>query len=158
MNTLILIGLILVTLGIVGSIIPAMPGPLLSFIGLTFLYAAKPGVVSNSILIFFGAGMAILILIDYLAPIFGAKFSGASKKGLWGAIIGCFLGIIFFPPLGMFLGAFFGAFLGELLGGKNFWSSLKAGIGTLLGSMTVIILQVIYSLILAVYFLIKLFS
>ena len=158
MVTLLTIGTVLMALGILGSIIPAMPGPVLSFIGLILLYFGKAGSVSDSVLVMSGIGMIVLIVIDYLAPILGAKFSGASKKGLWGSIIGCFLGIIFFPPLGIFLGAFLGAFLGELFGGKKPWPSLRAGIGTLLGSVLVIILQAIYSLILAVYFVIKLFS
>ena len=158
MDILLIIGSVLMALGIVGSIIPAMPGPIFSFIGLIFLYFGKPGSVSIFSLAMVGLAMAILVAIDYVAPILGAKFSGASKKGLFGTIAGSLFGIVFFPPLGVFIGAVLGAILGEMVGGKEPLKALKAGVGTLIGSVSVIILQTIFSLFLAVYFFIKLFG
>lgn len=144
-------------LGIVGSIMPAMPGPILGFLGMVFLYYGKPGAISVSSLIVFGAIVVFLILIDYLVPFLGAKFSGASKKGLLGAIVGSLIGVVAFPPLGIFIGAFLGAVLGELIGGKETPQAIKAGVGTLIGSVSMIILQTLFSLFLAIYFFIKLF-
>jgi|WetSurMetagenome_2_1015567.scaffolds.fasta_scaffold651328_1 uncharacterized protein len=158
MNYLIVIGAILAVLGIVGSVIPALPGPVLSYIGLILLYFAKPGAVSIWSLAIFGIAMIVLTVIDYVAPLIGAKLSGASRKGLVGSIAGSIVGIVFFPPLGIFIGALLGAFLGEIVAGKEPKKALKAGIGTLFGSLSVIILQTIFSLILAVYFFLKLFS
>lgn len=158
METLTIIGSILVILGIVGSILPALPGPALSYIGLVLLFFAKPEAVSLWSLIIFGLTMIVIIVINYAAPILGAKFSGASRKGLAGAIVGCLLGVVFFPPLGIFIGAFLGAFLGELIGGKEMGKALIAGLGTLFGSLFVIILQTAYAVILAVYFFLKLFG
>lgn len=158
METILIIASILVVLGIVGSIVPALPGPVLGYIGLVILYFSKPGSVSVLSLAIFGIAMLILIIIDYVAPILGAKFSGASRNGLIGAITGSILGIIFFPPLGIFIGALIGAFLGELLSGKEPENALKAGIGTILGSLSVIILQTFFAIALAIYFFIKLFN
>jgi len=157
MDVLLIIGALLVVLGVAGSIIPALPGPGFGFLGLVLLYFGRPGSVSVFSLALFGVGMAALILLDYIAPLLGAQFSGATRKGLAGAIIGSIAGIVFFPPLGIFIGAFFGACVGELANGKDPVSAMKAGVGTLMGSIAIIILQTIYSLFLAVYFFIKLF-
>ena len=155
---LIIVGAILTVLGIVGSFIPALPGPIFGYIGLILLYFGKPGAISIWSLVIFGIAMLILSLIDYLAPILGAKLSGSSKKGLIGSIAGSLIGIIFFSPLGIFIGALVGAFLGEIIAGKAPEEAVKAGIGTIFGSLAVIILQTIFSLVVAVYFFMKLFS
>lgn len=158
MEILIVIGSILVILGFIGSIVPAIPGPLFSFIALALLYFAKgSGTISLGMLLFFGFSMLILTILNYLVPILGAKYSGASKNGQWGAVIGALLGIVFFPPLGIFLGAMTGAVIGEMRSGKKMNEAMKAGIGVLAGSLMMIVLQSIYSLIVAIYFFIKVF-
>jgi len=157
MNGFIIGGIILVLLGIGGSLLPALPGPVLSFAGLLLLFLGKTGVgISNEALIWFGGGMVLLVVVDYLMPILGAKFSGATTMGIWGAVIGGLGGILFFPPWGIFIGSFFGAVLGEIIAGRKLMAGLKAGAGVLLGNVTVIILQVIYSVTLAIYFFVKL--
>jgi uncharacterized protein YqgC (DUF456 family) len=108
-----------------------------------------------SSLILFGVLMLILIVFDYLAPILGARFFGASKKGIWGAVIGAVLGIVFFPPLGVFLGAFIGAVAGEAYGGKEGAEAFKSGVGVLIGSAFMLALQIIYSVSVAIYFFFK---
>lgn len=158
MEPLIIIAGILVIGGIIGSIIPALPGPILGFSGLVILHFMRGNeTISTTSLLGFGIAMSLLFLLGYLAPIWGAKFSGATKQGLWGSAIGAFIGILFFPPLGLFIGAFIGAIIGELSTGKEITLALKAGIGTLLGSVSVVILQTLFSLIVAGYFFWKLF-
>lgn len=143
-------------LGIIGSVLPVMPGPIFSFIGLVLLYFGKPDSISIFSLAVLGIVMVVLIIADYIAPILGAKFSGASKSGLVGAILGCLVGIVFFPPIGMFIGAFIGAVVGEMADGKKAMGAMKAGVGTLLGSIFMIILQIVFSVFAAIYFFIKL--
>lgn len=156
MNALLIIGIVLMVLGIIGSIIPWLPGPILSFLGLIMLYFGKPDSISVFSLIIFGSLVAVLIVFNYIAPILGAKFSGASKKGLIGAILGCLIGFILLSVIGVFIGAFLGAVIGEAIGGKKNLKALKAGIGTLAGSFFMIIIQIIFSIFLAIYFLINL--
>lgn len=152
-----ILGGFLALAGIVGSIIPALPGPTLSFGALLVLYFAKgPDVISITSLILFGISMLILIALDYLAPLVGAKVFGATKRGIIGALIGGILGIIFFPPFGIFPGSFLGAVVAESLHGKKPKEALRAGIGTFLGSVAMTILQTIFSIFVAVYFFLKL--
>jgi len=156
METLVIIGAILVILGIAGSIIPALPGPILSFLGIVLLFFARGAeTISGWHLFVFGALAALLILSDYLAPILGAKLAGSTKKGTYGALIGGLIGIFFLPPLGIFVGAFIGAVAGEYYGGKQTGESLKAGVGVILGSVAMLALQIAYSVAAAIYFFTK---
>jgi len=156
MDILLIVGGILVLIGIIGSVVPVIPGPALSFAGLVLLFLSKGSeAVSIFSLIVFAVAMALLVLLDYVAPILGAKFAGASKGALIWAIGGALLGIIFFPPLGIFIGAIVGAIIGEMQNGKEFGDAAKAGLGVVVGSAMTIILQLIYAITAAVYFLVK---
>lgn len=158
MDAITIISLILVVLGVIGSIIPVMPGPLLGYIGLLLQFFS--GTAENipvSAVVVFGLAMILVTVIDYLAPVLGAKYFGATKYGIWGAVAGAVLGIIFFPPLGIFIGAFFGAVAGEVAGGKKLPEALRSGAGSLMGSVSVIVIQLIYSLVLAAYFFSRVF-
>lgn len=157
MDAITITGAILVVLGIVGSLIPAVPGPALSFAGIILLFFEKGSdTVPVFQLIIFGALVVLLVIADYLAPIMGAKLAGSTKKGTYGAIAGALIGIIFFPPMGIFVGAFIGAVAGEYHSGKKGGEALKAGLGVVLGSIAVIAAQVAYSVVAAVYFFMKL--
>jgi len=157
MDAITITGAILVVLGIVGSLIPAVPGPALSFAGIALLFFEKgAGEVPIFHLVIFGAIVLLLIVADYLAPILGAKLAGSTKKGTYGAIAGALIGIIFFPPMGIFVGAFIGAVAGEYQSGKKGSAALKAGLGVVLGSLAGIAAQVAYSVFAAIYFFVKL--
>ncbi|TXH06877.1 MAG: DUF456 domain-containing protein [Candidatus Moraniibacteriota bacterium] len=153
MDILIIIGSVLAITAIIGSIVPALPGPILGYGALVLLYVSRgaDGITPVSLGIF-GAFLILVTIIGYVAPIWGARFSGASKRGVWGAVLGAILGLIFFLPLGLFLGAFLGAIIGELSTGKDGSAALKAGIGTLLGSVMVIFLQTLFALVMAGYY------
>ena len=58
-------------------------------------------------------------ILDYFTPMLGSKYSGGSKWGNWGCIIGTLVGLLFLP-WGIILGPFLGAVIGELLGNKEF--------------------------------------
>lgn len=153
MDTLLIIGSLLAIVGIIGSIVPALPGPILGYGALVLLYLSQgtDGITPVSLGVF-GGILILVTVIGYLAPIWGARFSGASKRGVWGAVLGAIVGIIFFFPFGLFLGAFLGAIIGELSTGKDMSAALKAGIGTLLGSVMVIFLQTIFAVVMAGYY------
>ncbi len=153
MDTLLIIASALAIIGIIGSIVPALPGPILGYGALVLLYVSRgaDGITPVTLGVF-GAFLILVTIIGYVAPIWGARFSGASRRGVWGAIAGSILGLILFMPLGLLLGAFFGAVLGELSTGKDGGAALKAGIGTLLGSVMVIFLQTLFAVVIAGYY------
>ncbi len=149
----IILGVILLILGIVGCIVPAIPGPPLSFASLIMLEIARRGEAFTTQQLIFWAGVALLVtVLDYIIPAAGAKKYGASKWGVWGSIIGMIVGILFMGPLGMFIGTFLGAVAGELVTGKSGGGALKAGLGTFVGTLLGIGLKLTASLAMSYYF------
>jgi len=154
---LIVIGLFLNIIGIIGVILPALPGIVLNYIALILLYIAKVEVgFSLRILIVFGMLTLLVTLLDYILPLLGARKYGASRIGIWGAVIGMLVGIIFFPPFGIIFGLLIGAFLGELIAGKEQSQALRAGFATFLGSLTSMVVKLLLAIVMTVYFLIHL--
>jgi len=147
-------GLILALAGIIGCILPIIPGPIFSFLALILLSWAKNWhVFSLTFLIVMGAITALLTILDYIAPALGAKKYGASKPGLWGSAIGMIIGIFFIPPWGIIVGAFAGALIGELLSGKSGKKALRAGWGILIGNVLAIGLKLAFTTIALFYYI-----
>ncbi len=129
-----LLGLLFVCLGIIGSFLPVLPGPITSWIGLLLLHLTK--VVPQN-WTFLGVTLFIAILIfilDYFIPAMGAKRFGGTKYGAYGTTIGLIVGLLSPIPFGILIGAFSGAFVGELLyDGNDTNRALKASTGAFLG-------------------------
>jgi len=124
--------------GIAGSILPAIPGPPLSWIGLLLLYfwggtdGAGEKMSLTLLLVWLGIVIAVSI-IDYVMPAYFTKLTGGSRYASRGAVAGLVIGLIV-PPVGMILGAFLGAFLAELIyAGKNAGGALKSAFGSFVG-------------------------
>ena len=138
----IVIGSIRMLLGLAGSILPILPGPPLSFIALFLLALLKhfsPPLTPTFVIIL--AMVKILVIVmDYIIPILGAKRCGASKWGVWGSLLGMVIGI-FGSPLGILVGAFIGAVVVEWIVGKKKGEALRAGWGVLMGTVFATILR-----------------
>jgi len=155
---LIAIGLILALAGMIGCILPVIPGPLLSFSALLLLsWTKKWQIFSPSFLIIMGALTTILMVFDYIAPALGAKKFGASKSGLWGSVIGMIIGIFFIPPWGLMLGAFVGALVGELAAGKPGRKALRAGWGILIGNVFGVGIKLAFTAVILFYYVKQMF-
>ena len=146
-------------MGIIGCILPVLPGPPLSLAGLFILALGQgfsPPLTLNLLIIL--AILAICITaLDYMIPSIGAKRFGASRWGVFGSFAGMLTGIFFFPPFGIFIGGFLGAILFELIAGKGGKAALKAGQGVFWGTMAGIVLKLITSGVITYYFIIGLF-
>ena len=154
MTIFIILGVIALIFGLIGCIVPAIPGPPLSFIALILLEIATHGeAFTVNQLIFWGIVTVIVTVLDYIIPIFGAQKYGATRAGIWGSVIGMLIGIFFFPPFGMFLGAFLGAVGGEIIVGKKSDDALKAGFGVFVGTMLSIGLKLAASGVMTFYFI-----
>lgn len=156
-----IVGVLLVVAGLLGCILPVLPGPPLSILGLLALWAGR-GFEAHT----FGAGLFIALLaavvvvtvLDYLVPLWGAKRYGASKAGVWGAAIGMIAGIFFFPPFGMLVGTFLGAAAGELAAGREGGAAGRAAWGVFVGTMAGIVLKLACSGVVTWYFFVELLS
>lgn len=138
----IIIANIFFVLGLIGCIIPVLPGPPLAYIGILFIHFTEKFHFTPQQLIIYGAAALIVTILDYYTPILGTKYFKGSKKGIWGSVIGLVAGIIF-TPIGMFVGAFLGALIGELIDHKPIKGALKAALGTFLGLLVGILLKFI---------------
>ena len=151
------LGFCFVCLGIIGSFLPVLPGPITSWIGLLLLHLTK--VVPQN-WTFLGITLAIAVLIfilDYFIPAMGTKRFGGTKYGVYGTTIGLIVGLFFIPvPLGILIGAFFGALIGELLyDSKDTSRAIKASFGALLGFLTSATIKFSIAIVYLVLFIMK---
>jgi len=153
---LLILGFLLTLLGIVGSFLPILPGPLTGWVGLLLLHATKVIPMNWT---FLGITLAISILIwilDYIIPAIGTKRFGGSKYGVYGTTIGLIIGLISPIPFGILIGAFFGALVGELYYDRNDTNrAIKASFGAFLGFLASATIKFSISTVHAVLFLIK---
>jgi len=154
---LLILGIILMLVGLVGCVIPILPGPPISFIGLLLLQFSRFADYSLNFMLLMGAIALLVSAADYVVPVWGTKKMGGSKAGIWGAAIGLFLGIFFFPPVGLIVGPLVGAVLAELIQGEDFQKSFRAGMGSLMGFILGIGIKLIASGVMTYYFVKALF-
>lgn len=139
---LVFLGLICMLLGIIGSIVPVLPGPALSWVGILLLYCTESLTMNYWLLSITLAIAVVLSVLDYIIPAKGTKRFGGSKYGIWGTNIGLILGIIAPIPFGFLLGPFLGALLGELVfDPSNHHRALRAATGSLVGFLASTFIQ-----------------
>ena len=140
---LIIISFLLVLGGLLGCVLPVLPGPPLAYVGLLLAHATDKVEFSVVQLVSWLVLVIVLQVLDYVTPLLGSKYTGGSEYGNRGCIAGTILGL-FFMPWGIVAGPFIGAVLGELLGGKDLQHALKAGIGTFLGVVFGVLLKIVF--------------
>ncbi len=158
---LLIIGILFILAGIIGCILPVIPGPPLSFVGLLLLHFTSIVDISAFILISTAVAATIATILDYVVPVWGTKKAGGSKWGIRGSGLGLIVGL-FFSPIGIFVGPFIGALLGEILfhykqkdeisDKDKFAKSLKAATGSFLGLMFGVVLKLMVSCFIAFLF------
>ena len=148
---------ILLIVGIIGCILPVIPGPAISFSSLLLLQLKSTPPFTSELLIWFGVIMIIVTALDYIVPAYGTKKLGGSKSGIRGSIVGLVLGIFFFPPIGFIIGPFIGAVVGELMIGKSSNVAFRSGLGSFIGFLTSTLLKLIYSFVVGYYYVLSFF-
>ena len=143
-----------ILLGIVGSFLPIIPGPLTSWLGILILSITQSVFIDKiSLVVSFIIAVGIFVL-DYFVPVLGAKKFGGGRGSIIGSSIGLICGILFIGPFGIFLGPFFGAFIGELVvNSGNKKGALKAAIGSLIGFLSGVFLKFLISIAFAFFYL-----
>jgi len=112
---LVITGFLALAIGLLGSVVPALPGPPVSFIGLLLIHFAGYGEFSVLFLVILGIITIAVMTADNFLPAWMTKHFGGSKKAVIGSIIGLITGMIFFAPIGILAGPFLGALAGELI-------------------------------------------
>jgi uncharacterized protein YqgC (DUF456 family) len=156
--TLVVLALLLVLTGFFGCLLPIIPGPPLSYMGiLVFSYAKDWEPFGLSFLLITFAVTFLVTVLDYALPAVTARRYGASPVAVWGSIVGLFLGLILFPPFGIFVGGFAGAVLGEFIAGRPGRMALRSGWGVFAGNILSLGMKMAFCGFLLFYVVIKLF-
>jgi len=127
------VGAALVIIGLIGIVLPALPGHALILAGL-IVAAWAEGFTRVGIwtLVVIGIIGAASYLVDFAAAAVGAKRLGASSRAMIGAGLGTIAGLFFGLP-GVIFGPFVGAVLGELTVDTDIRRAGKAGVAAWIG-------------------------
>lgn len=129
-----IIAVILGLVGLVGCLLPVIPGPPLSWAGLLLVFLTGPEGMTTGFLIVWLVITVVVTILDYVAPSWITKKTGGSKAAARGTLVGLILGLIFFPPWGMIVGSFLGALIAEVVvNGSEVADSVKPAFGSFLG-------------------------
>lgn len=132
------LAVLLVLVGLAGTVLPALPGVPLMFAGMLLgAWAGGFEYIGSKTLVALGLLTLLSVIVDYWATAMGAKRVGASGKAVAGAMVGTFAGM-FFGIIGIFVGPFAGAVAGELLhlrslDRRGIGHAAKVGAGTWVG-------------------------
>jgi len=153
---LVLLALLLMILGILGSFLPVLPGPLTSWIGLLVLHFTDGIELSTTFLIVTLVFAVFIYILDYIIPAIGTKRFGGSKAGMIGTTLGLIIGLFSPIPFGIIIGPFVGALIGEMMHRNDFNKALKAAFGSFLGFIASTFLKFIVAIIYLGFFIVKL--
>ena len=144
---------LLVVVGLVGTLMPAIPGVPLIFGGLLLAaWAEHFQYVGAWTLVVIGVLALMAWGVELLASALGAKRFGASRMAVAGAVIGTLVGLFLGIP-GIILGPFLGAAAGEFLARRDVLQAGRAGIGTWLGLVVGAALKIALSFAMVAVFL-----
>jgi uncharacterized protein len=127
------VAVLLVGVGLIGTVLPAIPGVPLIFLGLCVAaWAEGFQYVGGMTIAVLGVMALVAYGVDLVAGALGAKRFGASRLALLGAMAGTVVGLFLGIP-GLILGPFVGAAIGELVARRDLLQAGRAGLGTWLG-------------------------
>jgi uncharacterized protein YqgC (DUF456 family) len=144
-----------ILIGIIGAIVPALPG-----VGLVALAILAHKIVMPEILSWWVVGACIFLailatILDWLSGALGAKWFGATKWGGFGALIGGIVGIIFGLP-GVLLGSVAGALIGEIIfAGRDLLQSSKVSVGVVVSMVVMGFVKLGFAVAMALAFIVN---
>jgi uncharacterized protein YqgC (DUF456 family) len=151
--------IVLFAVGMLGAIYPVLPG-VLAIYAAFFIYGwlisfepFGPWFWTIQTLI-----VVAITFADYAVSAFGIKKFGGSRASIIGSTIGLIVGPFIIPAFGLIIGPFLGAVIGELIHGTDWRNSLKAGVGSLLGFFSSVVVKIVLQLVMIILFIIWLFN
>ena len=136
--------------GILGSILPLLPGPPLCYLALLLQQLRSDSPFTAKFLWIWAVITVVVTALDYIVPLYGTRKYGGSKYGIWGSTIGLIAGF-WLGPFGIIIGPFVGAFIGELIASNNSEHALKAAWGSFVGFLFGTLLKLVVCLVMAWY-------
>lgn len=144
-------------IGVLGAVLPVLPGPALTFVGMVLAYFNQGDTINERMLWIWGIITIIVSILDYILPGYFSKVFGGTKAGITGATIGVFVGL-FLGPIGIILGPFAGAVIGELLHERqNLDKAITVGFGSLISFLVGSGIKLIISGFMLYYIIIDIF-
>lgn len=141
-----IIVIILLITGVIGSFIPVIPGPPISYGALLLSHFYLYPVSDENFLWLMAVVVIVVTILDFWVQVYGVKKFGGNKKAINGSIIGLIIGLIFLPGIGIILGPFIGAFIGAKMEDPDVNKALKIALGALAGFISGIVLKLSVSL------------
>ncbi len=156
---LLIIAILLIVAGVIFSVLPPLPGPILSYLGLCCVHLSDNDVQFSTIsLVLWGVLVAGITIADYVLPIAATKKFGGTKAGVWGGVIGAVIGVLSPIPFGIVLGPLIGAIAGDLVGGNRFRAALKSGFGSFVGFLVATALKTTVAVAIGIVVFVKMGS
>lgn len=140
--------------GLLGTFLPVLPGSFFILLGAVahyFLFGQSASGLNWVSFVVLTLLFAASVLVDWLSGAIGAKWFGASKWGIVGAIVGGIVGM-FFGFVGIIVGPLLGAFIFEMIfakkelnaAGKSTWGTLVGGGAGILGKAMISLTMIAY--------------
>jgi uncharacterized protein len=145
----IVLSLLFLAAGIIGCIIPLLPGPPLAYVGLLLIQLTSNPPFTFTFMLLWAGVVVVVSLLDYILPVYSTKKFGGTKYGMWGCMIGLLAGI-WFGPWGIIFGPLAGAFMGEMLA-NNKSGAIRAAMGSFIGFLFNTLLKLVVCVIMAWY-------
>jgi len=145
-----IVSFIIFLIGLSGSIVPGIPGPFISYMGLVLIYGTTDFPVSTEMMWILGFFMLLSTVGDYVLQILGVKKLGGGKNAIRGTIIGTIIGLLV-PPVGILIGALIGAFIGAQSETDNDSQALKVALGAFVGFVLGTVVKLVYSIYIIYY-------
>lgn len=154
---LLVLGFFCVILGVLGSFLPVIPGPPISWLGLLLLILTSAVPDDWWLITITGVVALGVVALDYWIPVAGTRKFGGSRAGMIGTTVGLVISIVF-PVLGLagiVIWPFLGAIVGELINKTSHKQALKAAFGSFIGFLTGTFLKFVVCMVLLGIFLFR---
>lgn len=149
-------GWLLAVIGLVGTVVPMVPGPPLIWLG-AFLWAWADGfeTIGWPSLLLMALLTALALVADLWLSGWGARMGGASWRSLLVAAIGSVMGLVVFSIPGLLIGAVLGLVIGEIVrhgGVDGFRSAWRSSGGLMIGWVASLVFQLVVGILLFIAF------
>ena len=155
---------VVLIIGLIGDIIPGIPGTPVSYLALLLLHWTDRISYSPQFLVITGFICVVITVLDYVVPVWGTKKFGGTKAGVRGSTIGLIIGILVLPMFGIVLGPFgilgilggpfVGAYVGEKMGGTPDNLAWRSAFGSFIGFLAGTLMKIVYTVAIG-YYMIK---